>query len=161
MSGVRIPPPRPSPSGYATEKESSLRVSAAGSLFALLDGGCSSPGRAPDCGSGGSGFETRQPPHLFIGSHLLFLGSFLWLFSLALLFGGALGSFMRHRAMPHGATLAGYRLVGAVRMGLEERKLEERKKEGAIHAPVRCVSGLGLMAFRGHLKHPCRPDMHA
>ena len=63
MSGVRIPPPRPSPSGYATEKGSSLRVSAAGSLFALLDGGCSSPGRAPDCGSGGSGFETRQPPH--------------------------------------------------------------------------------------------------
>ena len=35
-------------------------------------------------------------------------------FSLALLFGGALGSFLRHRAMPHGATLAGYRLVGAV-----------------------------------------------
>ena len=29
------------------------------------DGGCSSPGRAPDCGSGGSGFETRQPPHPF------------------------------------------------------------------------------------------------
>ena len=29
MSGVRIPPPRPSPSGYATEKGSSLRVSAA------------------------------------------------------------------------------------------------------------------------------------
>ena len=82
MSGVRIPPPRPSPSGYATEKESSLRVSAAGSLFALLDGGCSSPGRAPDCGSGGSGFETRQPPHLFIGSDLLF--------SWALFFGGAL-----------------------------------------------------------------------
>ena len=148
MSGVRIPPPRPSPSGYATEKESSLRVSAAGSLFALLDGGCSSPGRAPDCGSGGSGFETRQPPHLFNGSDLLF--------SSALLFGGALGDFSRHRALPHGATLAGYRLVGAVRLGLEERK-----KEGAIHAPVRCVSGLGLMAFRGHLKHPCRPDMHA
>ena len=78
------------------------------------------------------------------------------LFSLALLFSGALGSFMRHRAMPYGATLAGYRLVGAVRLGPEERK-----KEGAIHAPVRCVSGLGLMAFRGHLKHPCRPDMHA
>ena len=35
------------------------------------------------------------------------------------------------------------------------------KKEGAIHAPVRCVSGLGLMAFRGHPKHACRPDMHA
>ena len=41
-----------------------LRVRAADSLLALLDGGCSSPGRAPDCGSGGSGFETRQPPHL-------------------------------------------------------------------------------------------------
>jgi hypothetical protein len=38
-------------------------VPQAGSLLALLDGGCSSPGRAPDCGSGGSGFETRQPPH--------------------------------------------------------------------------------------------------
>jgi len=90
MSGVRIPPPRPSPSGYATEKEGSLRVSAAGSLFALLDGGCSSPGRAPDCGSGGSGFETRQPPHLFIGSDLLFswallFGSSLWHFSLVVL----------------------------------------------------------------------------
>ena len=58
--------------------------------------------------------------------------------------------------MHHGATLAGYRLVGAVRLGSEERK-----KEGAIHAPVRCVSGLGLMAFRGHPKHACRPDMHA
>ena len=73
----------------------------------ILDGGCSSPGRAPDCGSGCSGFETRQPPHLFIGSGLLF--------SLALLFGDALGGFSRHRAMPHGATLAGYRAVGAVR----------------------------------------------
>ena len=64
MSGVRIPPPRPTPSGFATGEEVSLRVSAADSLLALLDGGCSSPGRAPDCGSGGSGFETRQPPHL-------------------------------------------------------------------------------------------------
>ena len=64
MSGVRIPPPRPTPSGFATGEEDSLRVSAANSLLALLDGGCSSPGRAPDCGSGGSGFETRQPPHL-------------------------------------------------------------------------------------------------
>jgi hypothetical protein len=34
---------------------------------------------------------------------------------LALLFGGALGSFSRHRAMPHGATIAGYRLVCAAR----------------------------------------------
>ena len=25
--------------------------------------GCSSVGRAPDCGSGGRGIETRQPPH--------------------------------------------------------------------------------------------------
>ena len=64
MSGVRIPPPRPTPSGVATGEEVSLRVSAAYSLLALLDGGCSSPGRAPDCGSGGSGFETRQPPHI-------------------------------------------------------------------------------------------------
>ena len=63
MSGVRIPPPRPTPSGNATEKGVNLRVSAADALLALLDGGCSSPGRAPDCGSGGSGFETRQPPH--------------------------------------------------------------------------------------------------
>ena len=63
MSGVRIPPPRPTPPGFATGEEGSLRVSAADSLLALLDGGCSSPGRAPDCGSGGSGFETRQPPH--------------------------------------------------------------------------------------------------
>ena len=152
MSGVRIPPPRPSPSGYATEKESSLRVSAAGSLFALLDGGCSSPGRAPDCGSGGSGFETRQPPHLFIGSDLLLsltllLGTFLW---------WCFRSFSRHRAMPRGATLAGSGRWGAVRLGLKESQ-----KEGAIHAPVRCVSGLGLMAFRGHPKHACRPDMHA
>ena len=30
-------------------------------FFALLDGGCSSPSRAPGCGSGVSGFETRQP----------------------------------------------------------------------------------------------------
>ena len=114
MSGVRIPPPRPTPFAYATEKGVNLRVSAAEALHALLDGGCSSPGRAPDCGSGGSGFETRQPPHLFIGNDLLF--------SLALLFSGALGSFMRHRAMPYGATLAGYRLVGAVRLGPEEKK---------------------------------------
>ena len=64
MSGVRIPPPRPTPFGCATGEGVSLRVSAAGSLLALLDGGCSSPGRAPDCGSGGSGFETRQPPHI-------------------------------------------------------------------------------------------------
>ena len=64
MSGVRIPPPRPTSFGFATEEGVSLRVSAAGSLLALLDGGCSSPGRAPDCGSGGSGFETRQPPHI-------------------------------------------------------------------------------------------------
>ena len=63
MSGVRIPPPRPTPSGCATGEGVSLRVSAVVSLLALLDGGCSSPGRAPDCGSGGSGFETRQPPH--------------------------------------------------------------------------------------------------
>ena len=63
MSGVRIPPPRPTPLAYATGGGVSLRVSAAESLLALLDGGCSSPGRAPDCGSGGSGFETRQPPH--------------------------------------------------------------------------------------------------
>ena len=146
MSGVRIPPPRPSPSGYATEKEGSLRVSAAGSLFALLDGGCSSPGRAPDCGSGGSGFETRQPPHLFIGSDLLF--------SLALLFGGALGSFMRHRAMPHRRHTR--RLPAG---GCCEVRLRREKKEGAIHAPVRCVSGLGLMAFRGHPKHVRRPDL--
>jgi len=34
---------------------------------------------------------------------------------LALIFGGAVSGFSRHRAMPHGATLAGYRLVGAVR----------------------------------------------
>ena len=64
MSGVRIPPPRPTPFGYVTRKGVNLRVSAADSLLALLDGGCSSPGRAPDCGSGGSGFETRQPPHI-------------------------------------------------------------------------------------------------
>ena len=63
MSGVRIPPPRPTPFAYATEKGVNFRVSAAEALHALLDGGCSSPGRAPDCGSGGSGFETRQPPH--------------------------------------------------------------------------------------------------
>ena len=122
MSGVRIPPPRPSPSGYATEKESSLRVSAAGSLFALLDGGCSSPGRAPDCGSGGSGFETRQPPHLFIGSDLLLslallLGTFLW---------WCFRSFSRHRAMPRGATLAGYRQVGCCEVRFER----ETKRRG-------------------------------
>ena len=148
MSGVRIPPPRPTSFGFATEEGVSLRVSAAGSLLALLDGGCSSPGRAPDCGSGGSGFETRQPPHLFIGSDLLFL--------LALLFGGAAGSFMRHRAMPHRRHTR--RLPAG---GCCEVRFRREKKEGAIHAPVRCVSGLGLMAFPGHLKHPCRPDMHA
>ena len=69
MSGVRIPPPRPTSFGFATEEGVSLRVRAAGSLLALLDGGCSSPGRAPDCGSGGSGFETRQPPHISFFSH--------------------------------------------------------------------------------------------
>ena len=30
------------------------------------------------------------------------------------------------------------------------------KKKVAIHAPVRCVSVSGLLAFRGHLKCPCR-----
>ena len=39
------------------------------------------------------------------------------------------------------------------------RKQYEGKKEGAIHAPVRCVLGLGLMAFLGHPKHARRPDL--
>ena len=108
---------------------------AAASPFALLDGGCSSPSRAPDCGSGGSGFETRQPPHLFIGSDLLF--------------GGDLGFFSRHRRMPHRGHS---RLLPAG--GCSEVRFRGEKKEGAIHAPVMRVSGLGLMAFRGHLKHP-------
>ena len=29
----------------------------------VLRGGCSSVGRAPDCGSGGRGFNPRHPPH--------------------------------------------------------------------------------------------------
>ena len=82
MSGVRIPPPRPTPSGFATGGEVSLRVSAADSLLALLDGGCSSPGRAPDCGSGGSGFETRQPPHTTLSQITATLVAFLYLVSL-------------------------------------------------------------------------------
>jgi hypothetical protein len=53
-----------------------------------------------------------------------------------------------------GVRLAGYRLVGAVR-----QRSEERKKEGATHAPARCVSGLGLMAFLGHSKHARRPEL--
>ena len=35
-------------------------------IFADLNGGCSSVGRAPDCGSGCRGFEPRLPP-LFKG----------------------------------------------------------------------------------------------
>ena len=62
MSGVRIPPPRPHPLGIATGRSGYLKQPCL-SLCTRLDGGCSSPGRAPDCGSGGSGFETRQPPH--------------------------------------------------------------------------------------------------
>ena len=31
-------------------------------IFALQNGGCSSVGRAPDCGSGCRGFEPRLPP---------------------------------------------------------------------------------------------------
>lgn len=33
------------------------------------------------------------------------------------------------------------------------------KKKGAIHAPVRCASGLGLAAVHGHLKLTCHPDL--
>ena len=51
------------------------------------------------------------------------------------------------------------RAVMARAVQYQEVIFRRGKKEGAIHAPVRCVSGLGLMAFRGHLKHPCRPDM--
>ena len=64
MSGVRIPPPRPTPFGHVTRKGLTFGSVRQIFLLALLDGGCSSPGRAPDCGSGGSGFETRQPPHI-------------------------------------------------------------------------------------------------
>ena len=35
---------------------------------ALVDGGCSSVGRAPDRGSGGRGFEPLYPPHFVCGS---------------------------------------------------------------------------------------------
>ena len=37
-------------------------------INALLDGGCSSVGRAPDRGSGGRGFEPLYPPHFVCGS---------------------------------------------------------------------------------------------
>ena len=50
-------------------------------------------------------------------------------------------------------------LLGREKSSATKSFSEGRKKEGAIHAPVRCVSGLGLMAFHGHLKHPCRPDV--
>ena len=33
-------------------------------IFLLNRGGCSSVGRAPDCGSGCRGFEPHHPPHL-------------------------------------------------------------------------------------------------
>ena len=37
-------------------------------LLSPFNGGRSSPGRAPDCDSGGSGFETRRPPHFSTSS---------------------------------------------------------------------------------------------
>ena len=41
------------------------------------NGGCSSVGRAPDCDSGGRGFEPRHPPHFFtyIASSCSYLNS--------------------------------------------------------------------------------------
>ena len=43
---------------------SSSRMEIKDLLSKLLSGGRSSSGRAPDCGSGGGGFETHRPPHL-------------------------------------------------------------------------------------------------
>ena len=132
MSGVRIPPPRPPPFGCATKKGVNLRVSAAGSLLALLDGGCSSPGRAPDCGSGGSGFETRQPPHPFcaqVAEPCLVEA----LRAICLLTAVS-------QILP-GAFLSG---------GGRATSFTGRKKKGAFHAPKVGVSGLGCLAVLGH-----------
>ena len=148
MSGVRIPPPRPTSFGFATEEGVSLRVSAAGSLLALLDGGCSSPGRAPDCGSGGSGFETRQPPHLFIDSDLLFF--------LALLFDGALGGFRRHRAMPHRRQTR--RLTAG---GCCEVRFKREKKRRGNPCPCNACLRPGSYGLPWPPETPCRPDMSA
>jgi len=43
--------------------------------------------------------------------------------------------------------------------GAKQRNVQRRKKEGAIRAPDRFVPGLGFMAFRGHPRQPCRPDL--
>ena len=50
-------------------------------------------------------------------------------------------------------------LLGREKSSATKSFSEGRKKEGALHAPVRCASGLGLMAFLGHPKHARRPDL--
>ena len=42
-----------------------------------FDGGCSSVGRAPDCGSGCRGFDPRHPPIRFFGSGALTIYAFV------------------------------------------------------------------------------------
>lgn len=41
-----------------------------------IHGGCSSVGRAPDCGSGGRGFETHHPPQKFKKGQIAFFSVF-------------------------------------------------------------------------------------
>ena len=40
-----------------------------GRIRTLSNGGRSSVGRAPDCGSGGRGFEPHRPPQIFNVGH--------------------------------------------------------------------------------------------
>ena len=64
---------------FGTILISRLRRHITYSLFTITSnfkyGGCSSIGRAPDCGSGRCGFESHYPPHKF--RFLLEIGTFL------------------------------------------------------------------------------------
>ena len=44
-----------------------------------FDGGRSSVGRAPDCDSGGRGFNPRRPPHLLLLFYIIYkIIVFIW-----------------------------------------------------------------------------------
>lgn len=54
-------------------------------MFVFIYGECSSVGRAPDCGSGGRGFDPHHSPHFFFTFSLMFstlgffsMNSFVW-----------------------------------------------------------------------------------
>ena len=52
-----------------------------GRIRTLSNGGRSSVGRAPDCGSGGRGFEPHRPPHFFTGFRVGAGGGTRWAIS--------------------------------------------------------------------------------